>query len=407
MIDIVCIGQKNSTRWDEIIMINEYAVLYLEINLVSIALVSIILYKTNGLSKMVAQRNFALSIAAEIIFFASDTLFVMINEGIININLGVINNNTVRFACKEIYFFASAWMCYFWFIYFELVRDAAFFREKKNIMLTSTAVWVFFLILFANIFTGFLFRVDEKGTYVRGSLFYVAYIFSYIYVAVACLRTFHLLHTKAYTTDRRIIVLHSLFPLAPGLAGIIQYFYPRMPVACVTMAITTLLFYHTWIDQLISLDPLTGLNNRKQLDHFYEHWGKNHNEGDLLYILMIDANKFKYINDNFGHIQGDQALKNIAEALRISCKSLPKRANISRYGGDEFAVLFEDSGPGTSVKLEKSIRETLEKVNEQTDIPFKLTVCIGSSYTDGSLTLKELIDKADEDMYEEKSAYAR
>ncbi|MBP5659994.1 MAG: diguanylate cyclase, partial [Lachnospiraceae bacterium] len=250
-------------------------------------------------------------------------------------------------------------------------------------------------------------RVDEKGTYVRGSLFYVAYIFSYIYVVVACFRTFHILHTKTYTTDRRIVVLHSLFPLAPGLAGIIQYFYPRMPVACVTMAITTLLFYHTWIDQLISLDPLTGLNNRKQLDHFYEHWGKNHNEGELLYILMIDANKFKYINDNFGHIQGDQALKNIAEALRISCKSLPKRANISRYVGDEFAVLFEASGPCTSLQIERNILETLEKVNEQTDIPFKLTVSIGSSYTDGSLTLKELIDKPDEDMYEEKSAYAR
>lgn len=388
-------------------MINEYAILYLEINIVAIILVAIILYKTNGLSKMVAQRNFALSIAAEIVFFATDTLFVMINEGLLNIHLGVINNDTVRFACKELYFFSSAGMCYYWFIYFELIRDAAFFREKKNIRLTSTALWVFFLLLFANIFTGFLFRVDEAGRYVRGSFFYVTYLFSYIYVVVACLRTVHVLRSGKNTGKKRTLVLHSLFPLAPGLAGIVQYFQPRMPVACVTMALTTLLFYLAWIDELISLDPLTGLNNRKQLEHFYDHWTKNHNDGELLYILMIDANKFKSINDNFGHIQGDQALKNIAEALRVACKSLPKRANISRYGGDEFAVLFESAGPGTSVKLEKSIRVTLEKVNEQTDIPFKLTVSIGSSYTDGSLTLKELIDKADEDMYEEKSAYAR
>ena len=406
MIDIVCIGDKNKSL-DGKLMINEYAILYLEINLVSIALVSIILYKTNGLSKMVAQRNFALSIAAEIVFFATDTLFVMINEGIISFNLGFINNDTVRFACKELYFFASSAMCYFWFIYFELVRDAAFFRKKKNIRLTSTALWIFFLLLFANIFTGFLFRIDENGRYVRGSLFFIAYLFSYIYVAVACIRTIHVLRARTYSGPRRIVVLHSLFPLAPGFAGIIQFFYPRMPVACVTMAITTLLFYHTWIDQLISLDPLTGLNNRKQLNHFYEHWVKNHNDGELLYILMIDANKFKYINDNFGHIQGDQALINIAEALKISCKSLPKRANISRYGGDEFAVLFEAAEPNTPVLLERSIRETLEKINEQTDIHFKLTVSIGSSYTDGGLTLKELIDKADEEMYEEKSAYAR
>lgn len=114
-------------------MINEYAILYLEINIVAIILVAIILYKTNGLSKMVAQRNFALSIAAEIVFFATDTLFVMINEGLLNIHLGVINNDTVRFACKELYFFSSAGMCYYWFIYFELIdkADEDMYEEKS------------------------------------------------------------------------------------------------------------------------------------------------------------------------------------------------------------------------------------------------------------------------------------
>ena len=55
----------------------EYAILYLEINLLSLIIIAIILHKTNGLSKMVAQRNFAMSIVAEMVFFASDTLYAM------------------------------------------------------------------------------------------------------------------------------------------------------------------------------------------------------------------------------------------------------------------------------------------------------------------------------------------
>ena len=54
-----------------------YTLLYTEINLVAIVLVGIIGFKTNGLSKMVAQRNFALSIGAEVFFFLSDTIYVM------------------------------------------------------------------------------------------------------------------------------------------------------------------------------------------------------------------------------------------------------------------------------------------------------------------------------------------
>ena len=55
-------------------MVADYSILYLEVNLLSLALIAIILRKTNGLSKMVAQRNFVMSIAAEMVFFASDTL---------------------------------------------------------------------------------------------------------------------------------------------------------------------------------------------------------------------------------------------------------------------------------------------------------------------------------------------
>ena len=381
-------------------MQTEYALLYLTINLVSLALIGIILHRTYGLSKMVAQRNFAMSIIAEMVFFASDTVFVLINEGALD--FGPTANNIAMLLCKEVYFFATSLMCFFWFIYFELIRETAFAKEKKYHQYASFAVWLMLILLIVNLFTGILFYIDEDGAYHRGGLFILTYIISYIYVVVACVRTIHNMLDKSYAGDRKSLLLITLFPLAPGLAGICQFIFPRLPVACGVLALTTLVLYLDWIDRLIALDPLPGLNNRKQLNHFYDHWSRNHGAGENIYLLMIDANKFKSINDNYGHIQGDNALKNIAEALRLACRGLPKRANIARYGGDEFAILFEAGDSDTVESLKKSIADTLEDVNRRTGIPFELTVSIGAATSDGTLSLKEFIDLADEAMYTEK-----
>ena len=380
---------------------SEYAILYLEVNLVSLVLLAIILRKTTGLSKMVAQRNFAMSIVAEMVFFVSDTIFVMINEGALP--LGDFNG-IAKLMCKEIYFFATSMMCFFWFVYFEFLRDTKFVREKRTIMCASFILWAMGVLLVINLFNGFLFTVEADGTYHRGPWFILTYIIPYTYVFLAFLRAHLCFFDKNYTGDKHTLRLLTLFPIAPGIAGVLQFIYPRMPFACGVLALTTLILYLTWIDQLISLDPLTGLNNRKQLNFYFDHWIKNHNEGDRMNVLMIDANKFKSINDNYGHIMGDNALKNIAESLKLGCKVLPKRANIARYGGDEFAILFESSTEENAEKLKSSINENLRAINERTKLPFDLTVSIGYAYTEGSGTLKELIDTADEAMYEAKKA---
>ena len=380
-------------------MQSEYAFLYLEINLLSIVLVGIILKKTSGLSKMMAQRNFVMSIVSEMVFFASDTLFVMINTGMIT--MGNFDN-TAKLICKELYFFSTAAMCFFWFLYFEHLQEAPFVKEKKKVGFAASILWAMCILLIINLFTGFLFYVEPDGSYHRGPFFILTYIFSYTYVVIACTRTIIRIRKNDTSTNKNTLTLLALFPIGPGLAGLLQFVFPRLPVACGVLAITTLILYLSWIDQLISLDPLTGLNNRKQLNHFFDQWIKSHNEKDKLFALLIDADKFKHINDTYGHIQGDKALKNIADALRAGCRNMPKRANIARYGGDEFAVVFETEDHEEAVKLKECIKQRLAEVNERTKVPFDLTVSIGIADSEGKNTLKELIDAADEQMYNEK-----
>ena len=68
---------------------------------------------------------------------------------------------------------------------------------------------------------------------------------------------------------------------------------------------------------------------------------KEHEEDGKLYLFMIDMNRFKRINDTFGHVEGDKAILMTADALREACSELHRKIVIARYGGDEFALVAE------------------------------------------------------------------
>ncbi len=379
----------------------EYAILYAEINLMATALIGIILYKTGGISRMVAQRNFSMTIVAEMVFFLSDTFFVMIETGLIPYS------RLALIASKEIYFFSTTMMCFLWFVYFEYMQGSPFVQSPRNTLYSSCLVWVTGVLLVINLFNGMLFYIDADGIYRRGPYFLALYALSYIYVFFTCLRALIGVFKKNRTTARKLLITLALFPVLPAIAGILQFLYPAFPFACFALSIETLIMYLNWIDQMISLDPLTSLNNRKQLNHNYEQWFKNRFDDEDLYLLLIDANKFKQINDTYGHIQGDAALLRIAEALRRACKSLPKRANIARYGGDEFVVLMESADMNnTASALKQGIIYELENLNDEANTPYRVTVSIGIAHASAGSSLKELICVADQEMYKEKTAKA-
>ena len=135
-----------------------------------------------GLSRMVAQRNFAMALDSMNLFFLSDTFYVMMKCGVLPYFRGA------ALACKELYFLMTAVMCFFWFVYFEYMQDSPFVKNRRRVLLSSLLVWIMVILLVVNIFTGILFYIDEEGIYHRGSLFVVQYLLSYIYVFVSCTR---------------------------------------------------------------------------------------------------------------------------------------------------------------------------------------------------------------------------
>jgi len=374
-----------------------YALVYLEINLMAVVLIGIVLHRSWGLSRMVAQRNFAMTIYAEMLFFLSDTVAVMITSGVLPLGSAGL------MAAKEIYFFSTTLMCFYWFVYFEHLQGSPFVQNRRSIRRSSVLVWVMGILLIINLFTGILFYVDAEGHYHRGKLFAIQYLLSYVYVFFTCFRAFLGLFDEKKRSQRRLLRALALFPLAPAVAGIVQFLFPQLPLACAALSIATLVMYMMWIDDMISVDPLTRLSNRKQLDYQYEQWQKGTDQAPA-WLLMIDANKFKQINDTYGHIQGDAALVRIADALRNACSGLPRRANIARFGGDEFVVLVREDSPEQIAGLCGKIRAELKSLNEAAGSPYDLTVSIGMTKVRKGVALKDAIAEADRKLYEEKKA---
>lgn len=371
-----------------------YVILYLEIILMGSLLVLFIRFKTLGISQMVSQRNFTYAIDAELMFFLSDLFVVLISYDFLPLGkYGLM-------LAKTLYFFSTALMCFYWFIYFEHLQGSAFVKKRFLISLSSCLVWVLAILLISNFSTGKLFYVED-GVYHRGPWFNAQYALAYFYVLIAFGHAFINTMMKLKVYRPRLMVLLAIFPVAPAVAGILQHEHPELPVACPVLSLVTLVFYQLWLDDLISLDPLTKLNNRKQLFFHYEQW-QHHEENTQMYLVLIDANKFKSINDTYGHIEGDAALLRIADALRISCKCLHYRPNIARYGGDEFVMLVRTRDVREIDNLMEYINNCLAEMNAKAGAPYELSVSIGFTRADKQECLKEVIERADEKLYEEK-----
>ncbi len=144
-------------------------------------------------------------------------------------------------------------------------------------------------------------------------------------------------------------------------------------------------------------DPLTGLLNRRG---FYKQFEAAAAQGAAAYIFSIDMDRLKYINDTFGHNEGDRALRAIAAALLSDTGSI---IACSRIGGDEFAVIGigEDFSPESYIG---SVQSYLDRYNRTSGASYSVGVSVGWERADLSenVTIDEVLRTADARMYENK-----
>lgn len=163
------------------------------------------------------------------------------------------------------------------------------------------------------------------------------------------------------------------------------------------------------LSDLVSTDTLTGLSNYR---HFTiaiaQEMERSKRTGQPTTLIMIDADHFKQVNDNWGHEVGNQALKLIADAIVSNIRQLDTAC---RYGGEEFAVILPSTNTATSLQVAERIRVAIENapltinVDNGSTITHSLTASLGISSYPGRLdndNWHKLVERADSKLYEAK-----
>ena len=172
-------------------------------------------------------------------------------------------------------------------------------------------------------------------------------------------------------------------------------------VAVGSSYVVFLLFnYMTKSKTMISQDSLSGVNNRVSFNKYINNvfLSKEH---DGAYIVFIDIDNFKHINDTYGHIEGDDAISLVGKTL----KSIAGETNsfVARIGGDEFVMILKTTDEVFVKKVIQNISFELEERIIFSDKQYDLTVSSGFvEIKRNQKNIKELMAKADESMYAEK-----
>ncbi len=152
-------------------------------------------------------------------------------------------------------------------------------------------------------------------------------------------------------------------------------------------------------------DSLTGLFNRRYFEtHIRNMIEKSHHSRQLISLMMVDIDKFKTINDTYGHQAGDSVLKQVAEIISTNLRLTDLCA---RYGGEEFVVIL----PATGIEIGRNVAERVRKSVESTKFkipvsPFEIdsSISIGISGITPEDTLDTLLARADSNLYKAKDS---
>ena len=172
-----------------------------------------------------------------------------------------------------------------------------------------------------------------------------------------------------------------------GVGGYVNIQYQRM------------LLYK--MDEMYRHDPLTGLYNRIGFQNEFRKLRKHpRNYKKTVTVIMSDLDGLKYINDNFGHAEGDRAIAAVASALSAS---VPDNSLSTRFGGDEvFSVVFGECDPDS---IMRNIDSYLTEYNRTSDKQYRVDTSSGymTAVLDDDFDIAKAIKSADEEMYKAKN----
>ena len=301
-----------------------------------------------------------------------------------------------------VYLALSAFAGYLFFVFVE-AKLGIRRRSPRQMALLDIPLAVAVALVLVSIQTGWALPAGSSGAQ-QNVLFHVAYgLLIAFYPVFAIGEAFSRL-IRSGSRQRRLEVTTLLAcTLAPVIGVVMRFFLPNLPLQWPIASISLFIVFVNYQEYSISTDSLTGLNNRRQFDRHVDSYVENASGEERLFMLMIDVDRFKQINDTYGHLTGDDALRETALLLKKSVAG--NDVFLARLGGDEFAILGLFPDRAAAERLRDRITMKFRVQNFIMGRPYRIELSIGiGEFGHGHAeTVGGLVAEADKDMYETKS----
>jgi len=290
-----------------------------------------------------------------------------------------------------------------WAMYCDLRTNMDERRLKKRLPLYLLPIALHVLLLLANLFTPLVFRIDAAHMYHRDRFFPVYMVLMFLYGILSLLLVARKAMQPAPSQERSEFRFMALFLIPPFAAGVLQWMFYGLSIIWLCSVLSIIMVYTNVLSRQISIDSLTGLNNRRKLSRYLDVKIKSAEADPTMFLMMLDADHFKSINDSQGHSVGDRALVAIAEILKGL--DLGKDCFLARLGGDEFVILSHRREGNSPEAIAERIQQRIDAFNGEPGHPFRLSLSIGWAHFDPAHinTTDALLNAADQSMYRTKA----
>lgn len=379
-------------------MANTEGILYCTLNVFCISiLVMILLRILRSSDKRVSQSMYSLFIMSSAILCTSDLIW-----GVIDFSYNWKFSDSVDFIANSIYHIFTLVSSYMWYLYAESEQESRTISTKKGLIVSMIPFVTGISIIIGSYWRQWVFFINDEGVYERGDLYIVHIAICFFYILLTSLKAFiRSFYKENYLKREKYRTLAS-FCIFPLVAGVFQVLLIGSPMISAGVTFAALQVYMSTREQLISVDPLTKLNNRSEMVKYLDHKMKNRSANRDLYLFIMDIDFFKKINDKHGHVEGDLAITIAADALKNAVRKTS--FFISRYGGDEFVVIGETKQDFEPKEFCALVNEKLEEETRNRGKDYTLHMSIGYfKYTPEIQSISDFINAADKYLYKQKS----
>lgn len=380
---------------------NITSMLFAEFNLYSIALLAMLFFWfRRGTDNSVSSRWYTLVLLGFLVTFVFNLVWALVGAFSTpqNYHIGL------RYFLKIMFFVFLNLSVFCWVGYSETELGNREFNDREQLKVILLPLIFMMVMVCTTGYTRIVFSIDSTGEYHTGYMYEAQMALLSFYTGVTGIRMLIKAEYESDLTKKSRMRQIGSFPVSIILAWVLSMILgDEFPVIspCVTI---WLLFIHIGsTSEMVSTDKLTQIHNRQNLITYVTSKIRNHE--DRLFLLMMDIDYFKRINDTFGHQEGDQALIRMANALKSAVQSMKRRPYLARYGGDEFIIVVEAEHKSEIDALCVEIQKKLDYYNAWSEKKYNMSVSIGVAEWEEGMNQKALIEAADQVLYNVKKEH--